>query len=112
MIRRLIAPMLIPLTIIATGLAAAPWLRAFPSSVLTVPLLGAVLLSVLVPVAAVLLGVRRLWQTALIDVAVWLLFQGVEGMLVAPFEEIARGPVATMRPSHNSQLKRASKLAA
>ncbi len=74
MIRRLIAPLLIPLTIIATGLAAAPWLRAFPSSVLAIPLFGAVLLSVLVPVVAVQLGLRRLWQTALIDVVVWLLF--------------------------------------
>ena len=74
MIRRLVAPLLIPLAVVAAGLAAAPWLRAFPASVLAGPLFGAVLLSTLLPAVVVALGARRLWISALVDVAAWLVF--------------------------------------
>lgn len=74
MIRRLIAALLIPLAVIGAGLAAAPWLRAFPSSVLAAPLFGAVLLSTLIPVVVVAVGGRRLWLTALVDVGAWLVY--------------------------------------
>ena len=52
---------LLPLALIACALASAPWLRAFPSAVIAVPLFGAALLSVLAPVFVVGIGVRRLW---------------------------------------------------
>lgn len=75
MIRRLIAALLVPLAVIGAGLAAAPWLRAFPASVLAAPLFGAVLLSTLIPVVVVALGGRRrLWLSALVDVVAWLVF--------------------------------------
>lgn len=67
-IRRLVPLLMLPLAVLACGLAAAPWLRAFPSTVLAVPLFGAALLSVLLPVIVVGVGVRRLWLTALLDV--------------------------------------------
>ena len=66
-IRRLVPLLMLPLAVLACGLASAPWLRAFPSSVLAVPLFGAALLSVLLPVIVVGIGVRRLWLTALLD---------------------------------------------
>ncbi|HET6875951.1 MAG TPA: transglutaminaseTgpA domain-containing protein [Jatrophihabitans sp.] len=66
-IRRLAPLLLLPLAVVACGLASAPWLRAFPSTVLAVPLFGAALLSVLLPVVVVGIGVRRLWLTALLD---------------------------------------------
>ena len=49
MIRRLVPALLVPLCVIASVLAAAPWLRAFPASVGAVPLFGAAVLSVIVP---------------------------------------------------------------
>jgi hypothetical protein len=73
-VRRLLPVLLLPLGLIACGLASAPWLRAYPSSVLAVPLFGAALLSVLLPFVVVNVGVRRLWQTALIDLVGYLFF--------------------------------------
>lgn len=73
-IRRLIPYSLLPLSLIACALASSPWLRAFPASVLAVPLFGAALLSVLLPVVVIGIGVRKLWLTALIDVAGFVFF--------------------------------------
>jgi hypothetical protein len=73
-VRQAIPVLVLPLTVIATGWASAPWLRAYPSSVLAVPLFGAAVLSVLVPVLAERFGASRLWQSALIDVLAWLAY--------------------------------------
>lgn len=74
MIRRAVVLSLLPLTILTGGLASAPWLRAFPSDVLAVPLFGAALLSVAVPMVTVALLSRSLWVTALIDAGAFVLY--------------------------------------
>jgi len=86
-IRRVVPFTVLPLALLAGGLASSPWFRAFPSDVIGAPLLGAVVLSVLVPVVVVRLGVRRLWQTALIDIAVFVLY----ALLVALHEPAGFG---------------------
>ncbi|MCW2595509.1 MAG: Transglutaminase-like superfamily protein [Jatrophihabitans sp.] len=73
-VRRLVPYLLLPLSLIACALASSPWLRAFPSSVLSVPLFGAALLSVVLPVVVIGIGIRKLWLTALIDVAGFVFF--------------------------------------
>jgi hypothetical protein len=75
MIRRLIPYSLLPLSLIACGLASAPWLRAFPSGVMSVPLFGAALLSVLIPLIVVGVGVRRLWLSALVDLVLFVFYE-------------------------------------
>jgi hypothetical protein len=74
MIRRVVPWTVLPLALVASVLASAPWRRAFPADVITAPLVGAGLLSVLIPYVVVLLGIRRLWLTALIDVAAFVLY--------------------------------------
>ncbi len=74
MIRRLAPVVVLPLALLAGGLASSPWLRAFPSDVIAAPLIGAALLSVLVPFVVLRLGERRLWLTALIDLAAFVLY--------------------------------------
>ena len=74
-VRRIVPYALLPLSIIACCLASAPWLRAFPSSVMSVPLFGAALLSVLAPLIVVGVGVRRLWLTALIDLVLLVFYE-------------------------------------
>ncbi|MBE7188052.1 transglutaminase domain-containing protein, partial [Jatrophihabitans endophyticus] len=71
---------LVPLAMLATGLAAAPWLRAYPSDLIAAPLFGAAALSVLTPVVVVGIGVRRLWATALIDLVVYAFFTTLVGL--------------------------------
>jgi hypothetical protein len=73
-IRRLVPLSILPLALLASVLASVPWRRAFPADVITAPLVGAALLSVLVPYAVVRLGIRRLWLTALIDVAAFVVY--------------------------------------
>lgn len=75
MIRRAIPYSLLPLALIACVLASSPWLRAFPSAVLSVPLFGAALLSVLAPLIVIGVGVRRLWLTALVDVVLFVFYE-------------------------------------
>jgi hypothetical protein len=75
MIRRIVPYTLLPLSLVACALASAPWLRAFPSAVIVVPLFGAALLSVLVPLIVVGIGVRPLWLTALIDLVLFVFFE-------------------------------------
>ncbi|WP_375503201.1 transglutaminase domain-containing protein [uncultured Jatrophihabitans sp.] len=74
MIRRAVPFVVLPLALVATALASSPWLRAYPASVLAVPLFGAAALSVLVPVITVGIGVRKLWQTAAVDVVIYIFF--------------------------------------
>jgi hypothetical protein len=74
-IRRLVPYTLLPLSLIACVLASVPWLRAFPANVLAVPLFGAAVLSVLVPIVVVGIGIRRLWLTALIDLALFVFYE-------------------------------------
>lgn len=78
--RRLLPFALIPLAVIAVGMSAAPWLRVFPQSVAAVPLFGSAALSVLTPVVVAGIGIRRLWQTALLDVAVYAFFTTLVGL--------------------------------
>ncbi|MDT4969977.1 MAG: hypothetical protein QOG22_120, partial [Pseudonocardiales bacterium] len=66
--------LVLPLALVAVGLASSPWLRAFPSDVIAAPLFGAAVLSVLVPFVAVSLGIRQLWLTALIDLVAFVLY--------------------------------------
>src|SRR4051794_23363338 len=73
--RRLVPYTLLPLSLIACALASSPWLRAFPSAVLAVPLFGAAVLSVLAPVIVVGIGVRRLWLTALVDFVLFVFYE-------------------------------------
>jgi hypothetical protein len=73
--RRLVPYSLLPLSLIACGLASVPWLRAFPSEVIAVPLFGAAALSVLAPVIVVGIGIRRLWLTALIDLVLFVFYE-------------------------------------
>ncbi|HKC27995.1 MAG TPA: hypothetical protein VKB75_08270, partial [Jatrophihabitans sp.] len=75
LIRRVVPYTLLPLSLAACVLANAPWLRAFPSGVMAVPLFGAALLSVVVPVIVVGIGVRRLWLSALIDLVLLMFFE-------------------------------------
>lgn len=74
LVRRVVPLLVLPLSLIACVLSGAPWLRAFPSDVMTVPLVGTALLSVLLPVVVIAIGVRRLWLTALIDLAGFVFF--------------------------------------
>jgi hypothetical protein len=74
-IRRVVPYTVLPLSLIACVLASAPWLRAFPSDVMAVPLFGAAVLSVIVPVIVVGIGVRRLWLTALIDAVLFVFYE-------------------------------------
>jgi hypothetical protein len=73
-LRRLIPWTLLPLAVLATGLGGGLWLRTFPPSVMAGPLFGACVISVLLPVAVTGLFTRRLWVTALLDVAVLVLY--------------------------------------
>ena len=74
-LRRAIPYSLLPLSLIACVLASSPWLRAFPSSVISVPLFGAALLSILAPLIVIGIGVRPLWLTALIDLALCVFYE-------------------------------------
>ncbi|MDT4918370.1 MAG: hypothetical protein QOH89_3070 [Pseudonocardiales bacterium] len=73
--RKVIPYSLLPLSLIACVLASAPWLRAFPSAVISVPLFGAAALSVLTPLIVVGIGVRRLWVSALIDLVLFVFYE-------------------------------------
>ncbi len=68
-----VARALIPLCIVASVLAAAPWLRTFPVDVGAAPLVGAAVLSVLVPALSVRLS-ASLWLGALVDVGAFVVF--------------------------------------
>lgn len=69
----------IPLLGIVLGLAGSvlastPWLRSFPTDVIGVPLVGAAVLSVLVPVVVVRSATHRLWVSVLIDVLCFVVY--------------------------------------
>jgi hypothetical protein len=73
-LRRTVPLSLVPLTVVASALAATPWLRSFPAGVLGAPLYGAAVLSVLVPVVAVAAGARRVWLALVIDLVAFVLY--------------------------------------
>ncbi len=73
-VRRLVPYALLPLAVVACVLASAPWFRLFPAASFAVPLVGTALLSVLLPVLVIAIGARRVWLTALLDVAGFLFF--------------------------------------
>lgn len=75
LVRRLVPFLLLPLAVLGAGLANAPWLRAFPESVIAVPLFGAALIAGLLPVLLNGIGLRRLWMTT-----------GIEALLLAFYE--------------------------
>jgi hypothetical protein len=74
-LRRIVPYTLLPLSLIACVLASAPWLRAFPSDAMAVPLFGAAALSVLAPVIVVGIGVRSLWMSALVDFVLFVFYE-------------------------------------
>lgn len=74
LVRRLVPLLVLPLSLLACVLSGTPWLRAFPADVMAVPLVGTALLSVLLPVVVIAIGVRRLWLTALVDIAGFVFF--------------------------------------
>ncbi|MDT7549529.1 MAG: hypothetical protein QOE84_1923, partial [Actinomycetota bacterium] len=74
-VRRVVPYSLLPLSLIACALASVPWLRAFPSDVLAVPLFGAAVLSVLAPMIVVGIGIRQLWLSALIDLVLFVFYE-------------------------------------
>jgi transglutaminase-like putative cysteine protease len=71
-IRRLVPWTVLPLALLASALASAPWWRAFPAAVISTPLLGAAALSVLVAFVLARLTGAALWLTALIDLAAFV----------------------------------------
>ncbi|HEY7008812.1 MAG TPA: transglutaminase-like domain-containing protein [Jatrophihabitantaceae bacterium] len=73
-VRQLVPVLLVPLCVLANVLAAAPWLRSFPLSVAGVPIYGAAVLSVLVPLLTVRLRRGGLWLALLIDLAVFVAY--------------------------------------
>jgi hypothetical protein len=75
LVRRLIPYTLIPLAVIACSLANSPWLRAFPASALAVPLFGAAMLSVIVPLIVIGIGARSVWYTALVSLVIFVLYE-------------------------------------
>lgn len=73
-LRQLVPLLAVPLCLIASVLAAAPWLRSFPATVAGGPLYGAALLSVLVPLVTARIGGARLWLGILIDAVVFVIY--------------------------------------
>jgi hypothetical protein len=90
--RTLVPRLVLPLTLLASIVAATPWLRSFPADVMLGPLFGAAVLSVLFPLVFARLGVRPLWATALCDLAVLGIYELVI-VLHDPtgFEALGRG---------------------
>ncbi|MEO6886778.1 MAG: transglutaminaseTgpA domain-containing protein [Jatrophihabitantaceae bacterium] len=74
MIRKAVPLALVPLCLIASVLASAPWLRSFPANVLAIPIFGAAVLSVLIPVVVTRVSPRRLWLSLVIDVVAFVVF--------------------------------------
>ncbi|TAM85498.1 MAG: hypothetical protein EPN43_11370 [Jatrophihabitans sp.] len=72
--RSLIPWLLLPLCLVAGVLAAVPWLQAYGSGVAVVPVLGAAVLSPLVPAAAARARVRAVWLSLLIDVGAFAVY--------------------------------------
>jgi hypothetical protein len=84
-IRQLVPLLALPLCLIASLLAAAPWLRSFPVSVAGAPLYGAAVLSVLVPIAMARLRPKWLWAGIAVDVVVFV-FYGLFVVLQDPLD--------------------------
>jgi hypothetical protein len=73
-VRHTIPMLFLPLCLVASALAATPWLRSFPSSVAGAPLYGAAILSVLVPLVTAAFRPRWLWLGFLVDLVVFALY--------------------------------------
>jgi Transglutaminase-like superfamily len=73
-VRHTIPMLFLPLCLVASALAATPWLRAFPSSFAAAPLYGAAILSVLVPLLTAAFGPRWLWLGFVVDVVVFVAY--------------------------------------
>lgn len=73
-LRRIVPLLFVPLCLLASALATGPWLRSFPMSVAGVPLYGAAVLSVLVPLVTVHVRPTWLWLGVLIDAVVFLAY--------------------------------------
>jgi hypothetical protein len=73
-VRQLIPLLLLPLCLVASVLVAAPWLRSFPVSVAGLPLYGAAVLSVLVPIVTVRLRPTWLWAGIAVDALIFVIY--------------------------------------
>lgn len=72
--RGLLPLLVVPLALLASVLATAPWLRSFPTSVAGAPLYGAAVLSVLVPLLTSGLRPRAVWVSALVDLVAFVVY--------------------------------------
>jgi hypothetical protein len=73
-VRAIVPYLLLPLSLIASVLSAAPWLQSFPASIAAAPLYGAAILSVLIPLVVVRIKPTWLWFSVVIDVVVFALY--------------------------------------
>ncbi len=73
-IRAVVPYLFVPLCLVASVLATVPWLRSFPSSVAAVPMYGAAVVSVLVPLVVVRIRPAWLWLSALIDLVAFVAY--------------------------------------
>lgn len=88
-VRAVVPSVFLPLCLVASVLSATPWLRSFPSSIAAVPMYGAALLSVLLPLAVVRIKPRWLWPSLLIDAAVFAAYT----LVVVLRDPVAVGPL-------------------
>ena len=73
-VRAVVPYLFLPLSLVASVLAAAPWLRSFPASLAAAPLYGAALISVLLPIVVRRIKPDWLWPSVLVDVAAFVLY--------------------------------------
>ncbi|HEY2271286.1 MAG TPA: transglutaminase domain-containing protein [Jatrophihabitantaceae bacterium] len=73
-VRQIIPLLAIPLCLIASLFATAPWMRSFPASLAAAPLYGAAVLSVLVPFVTSRLRPGRLWLSITVDIVVFVVY--------------------------------------
>lgn len=73
-LRAIVPYAFLPLALVASVLAAAPWLRSFPASLAGAPLYGAALISVLLPIVVVRIKPGWLWPSVLADIAAFVLY--------------------------------------
>lgn len=72
--RGLVPSLVVPLTLVASVLGAVPWLRSFPSSLAAVPMYGAAVLSVLIPLVVVRYRPAWLWLGVLVDAVAFVAY--------------------------------------
>jgi hypothetical protein len=90
-VRQIVPLLALPLCVLASIFAAAPWLRSFPVSLAGAPLYGAAVLSVLVPMLTVRFRPSWLWFSVLLDIVIFVFFT----LFVVLQEPLGFGDLAT-----------------